>query len=418
MFSKTELLHTTSCSIYVAVIADYLDLSNGWVLLALNTLAHYAVSVSRTEWFSWWLCGLSGAMWAAKARRARTGTRTKGTGKEKEPRFTEEETRMLVNGFRYIVCSLVCISIFACDFSVYPAYKMKTEYFGLSLMDFGVVAFMFNAGILCAKSHRFRWRKAAYMLAMGCIRLGVLQSGYHSDPSEYGVHLNFYFVYLLAHSLSVLFRRMPAALACVFFFSVHEAVLASRGMVPYIFHAGRTTLVDANREGLVSLLPYTGVLFLGKYVGETVFQKDTCRRTGCRLLGLFVFLMGVHGMSSLGTGLGSSRRLCNLAFTSFSCGAILFPMAVFYLASSVYKLQHIEVLNGLSAYMGPFFLLANVYVLVGNVLFDWKKCSVLQAHCANILYLVLLFGVPSLYIFSPGHGKKGEPSSSCRLGVK
>ncbi|KAI5180425.1 glucosaminylphosphatidylinositol acyltransferase [Nematocida sp. AWRm80] len=441
--NRIELIHSTTSPIYWLVIADYFRITNFWVLFIGQCLIHYLITITSTSTIGNTLGCISLGLFLHKVLRIQLSTRkenktpnttsntniidtnsTKDVNDKRLSKYTEdkkisestkdkkkvlnldgkpgvrcsteEEARMVINGLRFIVCSLVCISIFACDFALYPEHKMKSKYFGISLMDFGVVVFMFNAGMIAAVSHRFRAQKSLYMLAMGLIRLGVLSSGYHSDPTEYGTHLNFYFVYLLSELYSILFRYKNSILMAICMLLGHEIYLHSNGIVEYILFSERTNLFNSNREGLISVLPYAGVLFLGKSIGRIVFKKkQTHLRKSAELMAVFVSLLAVHFIS--GIFLGPSRRLCSLSFISFSCASVIFPMGLFYLVSSFYALPSISPLKEISSLMGPLFLLSNVYVLIGNLLFDWRRYSTLESHLVNILYLILLF-VPPVYL--------------------
>ncbi|KAI5190029.1 glucosaminylphosphatidylinositol acyltransferase [Nematocida minor] len=383
-YPRAELLHTTCCSIYWLIIVDYFKIENFWVLLSGICTIHYIVSATRSVLISQVLLFSSAILFLIKSASVKKYTyNQKDTG----------HASLIIDGLRYIVCSLVCISIFMCDFPFYPSYKLKSTYFGISLMDFGVVAFMLNAGMISSVSHKFRLKKSIYMGSMGLIRLGVILSGYHSDPTEYGTHLNFYFVYLLSENLSLLFKHFDPLTAGLSILLAHEAVINQKSVIDFVFFETRENLFKANREGLISVLPYTGVLLLGKAIGKIIFAKDqTLGRTLHKLTLMLCFLFAMHfGFLHV---LQPSRRLCSLSFTSFCCGAMVLPMCIFYGISCIYQFCNIKFLSNLSRVMGPMFLLANVYVLIGNIIFDWKSYSIYYAHLSNILYMILLFGIP------------------------
>jgi len=429
--AKFEILLTTCSALFLFLITSCTGISSFSTLLVLSSLTHYVMTLSDKEITGVLLGALSLAAWkvsniAAEHRKTEAEalkSQPAQRSTEKLPRFfgryitsygnaklgkpissvicSEEEIRAMVNTFRYIVCSLVCISIFTCDFNIYPRYKMKCKEFGLSLMDFGVTAFMFNAGIICARSHKFRAQKTLYLLALGFIRLAVLSSGYHSEPSEYGTHLNFYFVYVGSEILSVFLRgcRSWAVLLCCF--SLHEMIITQKDVVRYVMRSERGGFFSANREGLLSLLPYVGVLFLGKYVGELLFkEKETRKEKGAKLLGVSLGLFAVHEFC--GTYSLPSRRLCNLSFTSFSCGAILLPMSLAFFLSSGLDVTALGKMGQMSKMMGPIFLWSNILVFAGNLLFDWRAFGRASSHLINLAYLMAVFILPYLLISRPG----------------
>lgn len=387
-YSRSELIHTTCSSIYGLVIFDYFNIRGFWPIFSSICSIHYLVTVSTSTVFSQILFLTAVTLFLLKARRVKTY------------RFSEvdtEESSLIMNGLRYIVCSLVCISIFTCDFLIYPLHKYKSKYFGISLMDFGVVAFMFNAGMLSAISHRFRLRKTVYMIVMGLVRFAVILSGYHADPTEYGTHLNFYFIYALSENASLLFKAVHPILASAFILCVHEMVVSREAVANYIFYSPRAGFLGANREGIISVMPYTAVLLLGKSAGNIVFKKN--ESVGRKCTKLFLFYSGLH-LAHLAflCVTEPSRRLCSTSFITFSCAAIVFPMSVLYGISCIYKIENIAFLSNLSRFMNPLFLLANLYVLVGNIVFDWKSLSFFHSHICNMLYMLLLFGLP-VYLY-------------------
>ncbi|KAI5133753.1 glucosaminylphosphatidylinositol acyltransferase [Nematocida ausubeli] len=387
-YPRTELLHTTCSSAYFLIILDYFQITNFWTLLFGLSMIHYIITVSESMIFSQVLCGVSVIFFLLKAKSSKTQQMNK---------IDTDIAYLVINGLRYIVCSLVSISIFTCDFGIYPLHKYKCKYFGISLMDFGVVAFMINAGMLSSLSHRFRARKSAYMFIMGIVRLCVILSGYHTDPTEYGVHLNFYFIYLLSENISLLFKNINPILAASLILGAHEAVITKKSVINYVFFGERDNIFSANREGLLSILPYTAVLLLGKGVGNILFEKNkTVFKKFLKLVALYSSLHVVHLVFLSITE--PSRRLCSISFISFCCSAIIFPMCLLYGISCVYKVPSIESLSGLSKLMNPLFLLSNLYVLIGNLLFDWKSYSAVESHLCNLVYMFLTFCVP-VYLY-------------------
>ncbi|OAG32228.1 phosphatidylinositol glycan, class W [Nematocida sp. ERTm5] len=388
LYSRTELLHSTSSSVYWLVILDYFQIKSFWVLLCGLSIIHYIITISSTPVFGQVLCATSVTLFFLKAKKEKTFQANK---------IDTETPQLVINGLRYIVCSLVCISIFACDFSIYPLHKYKSKYFGISLMDFGVVAFMVNAGILSSLSHRFRLKKSLYMICMGLVRLCVILSGYHTDPTEYGLHLNFYFVYLLSENVSLIFKHVNPMIASGLILALHEMAISRKSVVEYVFFGARDNLFSANKEGLISIMPYTAVLLLGKGVGNILLKKNQTNLS--KLLKLVAVYTSLHIIHLLFIPvLEPSRRLCSISFISFCCAAIVFPMCLLYGLGCVYTVSSIEFISGLSRLMNPLFLLSNLYVLIGNLIFDWQKCSRMQSHMCNIVYLFLTFGLP-VYLY-------------------
>lgn len=387
-------MHTVCSSGYWMLLADLLGIKDRWVLLLGAILVQYIASVSSSTVFSWALCliSISGFFIRVKKNQIKISSESISIPTELIP--TKIEGNEIVNSLRFMVCSLVGISIFACDFLVYPTENLKSKEFGISLMDFGVVCFMLNAGMIFSVArHRFRIKKIVYLLLLGVARLLVLKSGYYSDPTEYGIHMNFYFVYVAAEALSVLFSSFPSAAVAVTLFFAHEMIIFRGGVIEYILYAPRKDFISANREGIISIVPYTAVLFFGKYIGEIVMsKKKTTKEKGREFGWIFSFLICVHLISLL--FIRPSRRLCSLSFTSFACAVITFANFMYYTIGSMGRMPKMCPAEEISRLMGPLFLLSNLYVLIGNLFFDWKKISNITAHFVNLAYLFLLFVLP------------------------
>ncbi|KAI5184292.1 glucosaminylphosphatidylinositol acyltransferase [Nematocida homosporus] len=393
LISRTELLHSTCSAGYWMYLAHGLGIRNRWILLIGWVLVHYLVTISRDNSLLWGLFGLA-------VGTCGLGIVRQGIRPGKKRKVVEVDARELVNSLRFTICSLVCISIFTCDFAIYPEWKKKSLEFGISLMDFGVAAFMVNAGVLAAIRHRFRPLKGVYLLVMGLMRLGVLKSGYHAEPTEYGTELNFYFIYLACEVLGMCLRWINSWVVAGVLLLGHEWLVWRPGVVQFVFYGARDGWWQSNREGLLSIVPYTGMLFLGKGVGEVIFDKRLSGSRKSLVLGTLAFgLLGVHWVS--GMYLGPSRRLCSLAFSSFVCAAMVLPMSAHYLAGSIWDVPMVCPFPRLSQLFGPLFLLSNAYVLIGNLCFNWLRLSVWEAHAANLVYLVALFLVPLWLLAGP-----------------
>ena len=89
-----------------------------------------------------------------------------------------------------------CICILAVDFNIFPRRFAKAETYGTGLMDVGVGAFVFNAGMVSQNQNscRSRLKSALPMIALGLARLATVKGvDYQEHVSEYGVHWNFFF---------------------------------------------------------------------------------------------------------------------------------------------------------------------------------------------------------------------------------
>jgi phosphatidylinositol glycan class W len=98
------------------------------------------------------------------------------------------------------------LAILAVDFPVFPRTQCKTEVSGTSLMDAGVGAFVFAAGVVARDSGHLpplveAWsaiKTASPLLLLGLARWGSVRAAdYHEHVSEYGRDLNFFFILAL-----------------------------------------------------------------------------------------------------------------------------------------------------------------------------------------------------------------------------
>ena len=89
-----------------------------------------------------------------------------------------------------------CICILAVDFHIFPRRFAKAETYGTGLMDVGVGAFVFNAGMV-SRSHKTwaeRLKSAVPMITLGLVRLATVKGvDYQEHVTEYGIHWNFFF---------------------------------------------------------------------------------------------------------------------------------------------------------------------------------------------------------------------------------
>jgi len=119
--------------------------------------------------------------------------------------LTEVNFRSALTHFRACVLILTAVCILAVDFHIFPRRFAKTEIHGVSLMDFGVGAFVFCAALV----HPFfrtllyrrsiesqAWYKHLILLVLGIIRDVVNDSvNYQKHMSEYGRNWNFFITF-------------------------------------------------------------------------------------------------------------------------------------------------------------------------------------------------------------------------------
>ncbi|KAM0329343.1 hypothetical protein ACHAQA_004649 [Verticillium albo-atrum] len=259
---------------------------------------------------------------------------------------------------------VTCLAILAVDFRIFPRRFAKVETWGTSLMDMGVGAFVFSAGVVAARpvlKERAAGRSTPLaarlltslrhslpLLALGFIRLlSVKGLDYAEHVSEYGVHWNFFFTLGFLPPFVALFqsalRIIPSYAALALILSVlYQVVLESTPLKAYILTAPRVDLLSANREGIFSFFGYLAIFLTGQDTGMYILPRninarstsDPATQRTTLLLTMAVWTSIWSGLYFLATsytwgdGLDVSRRLANLPYVlwvaAFNSGQILF----------------------------------------------------------------------------------------------
>ncbi|KAK7680315.1 hypothetical protein QCA50_016555 [Cerrena zonata] len=196
--------------------------------------------------------------------------------------------------YRAHMLLLTAICILAVDFPVFPRSLAKCETFGVSIMDLGVGSFVFSQGVVSAlpiiknpiyltapflPKVSVTLRKCLPLLILGLLRtVSVKGTEYPEHETEYGTHWNFFITLGLLPLLQVLLHPfivyLPISLLGVIVAISHQIALSSGGLASYVFNAPRSTLISANKEGLVSLIGYLAIHLLGLSTGTLVLPPS------------------------------------------------------------------------------------------------------------------------------------------------
>ncbi|KAI9224579.1 GWT1-domain-containing protein [Blastocladiella britannica] len=323
-----------------------------------------------------------------------------------------------VTVFRGWMMSLTSFAILAVDFTVFPRQSAKTEMFGLSLMDFGVGATVLSSGIVSGmRSCRSalqpqqqgalatlagELQRALPMLALGVIRLLMVRSAdYTVDPSEYGVHWNFFFtlgalgpmisvVRLCIHRGNDLVRGLAVT-------GVYEAVIHATQLTEYVQHAPRTHFFSSNREGMLSLFGYVALYYYGRSLGAIVgVPRPTLsawRRAGIQVLAVALVAATAVAVvpAPIGGVAGVSRRLANAGFQASTVALCAMQLGLLMVLETLVPGESgemAELLNRGSLFM---FLLGNlgtgaVNVAINTMLVDRETAvGILAVYMSLIL---------------------------------
>ncbi|KAF3764568.1 GPI-anchored wall transfer protein 1 [Cryphonectria parasitica EP155] len=265
-------------------------------------------------------------------------------------------TKPFLTFFRGSILVLTSLAILAVDFRIFPRRFAKVETWGTSLMDVGVGAFVFSAGVVAARpvlkeraAHAGgsramvttlprrlanACRHSVPLLVLGIVRLlSVKGLDYAEHVTEYGVHWNFFFTLAFLPPFVALFQSalkiIPSYAALALILGVaYQVVLESTSLKAYILTAPRVDLLSRNREGVFSFLGYLAIFLTGQDTGMYVLPRKINPRSGsggatqrttllmtlavwCSIWSALYFLATDY---NYGAGLSVSRRLANLPY--------------------------------------------------------------------------------------------------------
>eukprot|EP00759_Apiculatamorpha_spiralis_P024087 PhF_6_TR27807/c0_g1_i2/m.40544/K05283/PIGW; phosphatidylinositol glycan, class W len=108
----------------------------------------------------------------------------------------ESHTRSVITYYRSTLMLSTCYCILAVDFPpLFPKEYIKTETYGISVMDLGVGCFVFSAGYVAWNKRAWKLLSAIPLVALGCVRIFMVKgiTDYQEHVAEYGVYWNFFF---------------------------------------------------------------------------------------------------------------------------------------------------------------------------------------------------------------------------------
>lgn len=277
---------------------------------------------------------------------AQTTSKNKATGSAAAS-GRDPATKPFLTYFRGSILVITCLAILAVDFRIFPRRFAKVETWGTSLMDVGVGAFVFSAGLVGARPvlkdravhaagatrattatlpRRLAdsLRHALPLFVLGVVRLlSVKGLDYAEHVTEYGVHWNFFFTLALLPPFVALFqsalRVVPSYAALALLLAVaYQVVLESTGLKAYVLVAPRTGLISQNREGLASFVGYLAIFLAGQDTGMYVLPRGASRaRLLLSLTAWSAVWSALYFLTTdyrYGAGLSVSRRLANLPY--------------------------------------------------------------------------------------------------------
>jgi len=218
------------------------------------------------------------------------GTQERGVGGAERDRGRS----VVITVYRGMILLATACAILAVDFHAFPRRFAKTETYGISLMDLGVGGAVFSSGLVAGNPSKLArapkagdlWA-APVLVVLGLGRVVTVKAtNYVEHGSEYGVHWNFFFTLAavtLAHTLlRAAARAVGLRLTSVVLFIVAAALAAAQhylltvhGFEAWVMADGaRDNVVEANREGLVSMLGYCAILEIGCCTGSICLRLN------------------------------------------------------------------------------------------------------------------------------------------------
>jgi len=288
-----------------------------------------------------------------------------------------------------------CFCILAVDFGVlFPPLYMKTETFGISVMDIGVGCFVFSAGYVSRK----QWNIASMvpLVGLGLVRIAMVKGvDYPEHVTEYGVHWNFFFTLAAMPVLTnTLFTNLTSSVVTC---AVYQVLLSVGGLSHYIEHADRSTLFRANREGILSSLGYIVLYHAAKRLRPIIEGSSLVR---CWGLGGALLMCTVTSDMYLQP---YSRRFCNVSYVLFIVTFNVLQLAMLRAVEEALPITleesvaHDVLLHAINRNSMFVFLIANVLTGGVNVLIHPLHASLGLAVVTMLLYMALVVGVA--YIF-------------------
>ena len=355
------------------------------------------------------------------------------------------------------------VAILAVDFQIFPLRFMKCESFGVSLMDLGVGAFVFSAAATTAAASSSsssaaravaadprrpattvaaRLRAAlrslgssAPLFALGGARMAsVAAAGYQEHVSEYGTHWNFFLTLGFLPLVVGAYNRVIAAACAVLgrdgsssndkdrggtddgdaatassggglaagclLLLLHQVLLSRGGVTEFVMSPHRRSLLEGNKEGIVSSLGYAALYMIaraghawvargaGSGDGAVAMRRSTAAGVYCLAVGYVLHVAAQE----------TSRRLCNAAYVLLCLGIGFVAYALCRAlvgrggssSSSSSSSSSVSIVESISANQLPLFLLANVATGLVNLSMRTIFASPLVAHAVLAAYLAVI----------------------------
>lgn len=365
-----------------------------------------------------------------------------------------------LNIIRSIVNLITAVCILAVDFKCFPRKLAKTETYGFGLMDTGVGLFVFGNGLVAPELRksgdncRMTWTKVEKtfksclpLVILGAIRFAATNElDYQQHISEYGVHWNFFLTLACTKFFGTIFIGILPHfeyikyLAMILLFG-HELIL-QLGAAEYVINSDNTikrdNLINANREGIVSIMGYVSLYLLSVYFAYRVRKVEAVsennkkapvfinvRQLFWKAIRLLIVALILWNITyNLKNMFGVSRRIANMGYVIWilSIGTTVVPLAMLFEIFYYFidfnrpssdtddkvddeenpsdKRHYVPIILSSISYNGlVFFLLANVMTGMVNLSFQTLLLNTPQAIAILGGYMFVLCAITTfLYV--------------------
>ncbi|XP_046663570.1 uncharacterized protein At4g17910-like [Homalodisca vitripennis] len=338
----------------------------------------------------------------------------------------DDYPRLVLNPYRrsFVTCCRsmcsICamITMLAVDFHVFPRKFAKTATYGYSFMDAGVGLFVLsNAVVESADGIRSGLKRtfqtSSALFSFGVIRYyAIEQFNYQNPVGEYGVHWNFFFTLAVVKIFCYCILRFGNFSDNIFIYiveiSLMQLVFWGVDLESYVLSdSPRTDWVDANREGLFSLMGFTSLYLFGVYLNKILMKTSGSITSDCRMLGELLFYSAVTLVVTLNIHevMPASRRAANLTYVTWimSLAMLQFTAALaveiflvgllFGNKRNKYCLTTPFIYESINYNRMTFFLLSNLLTGLINIMFDTLEMNAFESLVVLIAYVIVNCGV-------------------------
>ena len=306
---------------------------------------------------------------------------------------------------RSLIITWTLIAILAVDFNIFPRFHVKSEFYGISLMDIGVGAVVIVGGVAGGfKTSKIGYLKniritivqsLMYFFFGFCRILIVICTNYQQHVGEYGIHMNFFFVLGLVQVLAAFLRTKPkyALFVSVGLIVVYEIALNYFDLYKFSQDESNrmNNLITMNKEGLLSVFGYTAVqigsIAIGYYYSLSGSKKY---RTKLDFIILFISLGMFVLYEIISPFIQPCRPLINFTYYLAVMSQMMICYAIEDLVPMYLPIQKIAPSNGMSLNQLPLFLIANLATGIINCLVYTLYVPVVDSIIFVCVYTVVL----------------------------